>query len=85
MPKKPQTPPPDAAGADDAYTQQTGKSYRVANPRGIPKGVHVMRTLAGEPLYEGDTYVVEPGANLERHLRDGFLVEVTDGEANGEA
>lgn len=49
--------------------------YVVANPRRIPPGKHILRS-GDRRWYEGDPY---DGPVSERLLRDGFLVEVSDG------
>ena len=50
--------------------------FLVANPRGIPAGRHILR-IGNKRYFEGDVY---DGPADERLVRDGFLVEVNDGQ-----
>lgn len=58
--------------------------YVVVNPRGIPKGRHIIREVGPGPAhkekgrwYEGDEY---DGDSVEHWLARGFITPVDDGE-----
>ena len=50
--------------------------FIVANPRRIPKDRHILR-VGDKRYFEGDVY---DGPDDGRLVRDGFLVEVSDGQ-----
>lgn len=54
-------------------------TYRVLNPRGIPKGRHILR-VGDKRWYEGDEFDPPRGIDLERFIVGGFI---TDGKAKG--
>ena len=55
----------------------TAKKYVVANPRGIPAGIHVLN-IAGKRYFEGDECDAPLSAIQVRNLTaDGFLKEAS--------
>jgi len=55
--------------------KKTAGELRVANPRGIPEGRHIIRDATGRLWYEGDAYTGPDDPDL---IKRGFLVEVDD-------
>ena len=54
-------------------------AYVVANPRGIPSGKHILQSKdRSQRWYEGDAWT-GPDGDVAWLVRQGFLVEVTDG------
>ncbi len=54
-------------------------TYVVANPRGIPKGVRILR-IGNKEWFEGDVYdgPTKEGRKPHRFVADGFVVEAPD-------
>lgn len=55
--------------------------FVVANPRGIPAGIHVLRTAAKE-WYEGDEIAVTDVKDVKDFaslIAQGYVIEVKDG------
>lgn len=76
MPGKDETEDGGRKAARVEPKEPPAKRYRVANPRGIPKGRHVLR-VGARRWQEGNVY---HGPVTERLLREGFIVEeVSDG------
>lgn len=53
------------------------KTYVVANPRNIPKGIRIME-FQGKEWYEGDDFVRPKGmsdAGFDRLLKQGYVTE----------
>lgn len=62
-----------------AGTPQGWAAYIVANPRGIPEGRHILR-VGDQRWYEGDAFAPPKGCDVQRLVRDGFIVkEKADG------
>ena len=57
-----------------AKTAKKAGAYTVLNPRGIPKGRHILR-VGEERWYEGDRFDPPKGCDVKRLLRDGFIGE----------
>ena len=55
-----------------------GKTYRVLNPKNIPKGIPILSWREFN-WYEGDIFSCPEGMSVERILAQGFVEEVTDG------
>jgi hypothetical protein len=53
----------------------TEKKYIVANPRGIPKGIHII-SYGDAKWYEGDDLVPPEGINLQWLLEKGLVKEL---------
>lgn len=57
-------------------TTQTRKAaFRVANPKGIRKGKHII-SIPGKKLYEGDSFQAFSKCDVDRLIRDGLIEEV---------
>ena len=53
-------------------------SYIVQNPMGIPNGIALIRWRE-HAWFEGDVLVPPPGLNMDRLIRDRYVMEAPNG------
>ncbi len=62
--------------------RKAAAGWTVANPRGIPAGIPVIR-WADRAWYEGDAFEAPDGLDPARLIAQGYLVPAETGAGNG--